>query len=159
MTFFTDAANKIADYWGPAVTKIIKDKDMAPLVSLCAPSVAVVLQTSTGDEATFTIGGEGAIDWAEFADLTSKDMEEQDYKQTESASMGILGNRMILEAGRINSKDELYMNTCMVLTLDKSGKITKLEAFADSVAPSVLDAALAAEAADSVAVHSEPVEA
>jgi hypothetical protein len=159
MTFFIDAANKIADSWGPAVTKIIKDKDMEPLLSLCAPSVAVVLQTSTGDEASFTIGGEGAIDWSEFADLTSKDMEKEDYKQTESASMGVLGNRMILEVGRINSKDELYMNACMVLTLDKSGKITTLEAFADSVAPSVLDAALAAEAADSVTLHSEPLKA
>jgi hypothetical protein len=137
MTFFIDAANKIGDSWGPAVTKIVKDKDMDPLLSLCALSVTVVLQTSNGDEATFTVGGEGAIDWYEFADLTSKDTQEGDYKKTESASMGVLGNRMILEVGRINSKAELYMNACMVLTLDESGKITKLEAFADSVAPKV----------------------
>jgi hypothetical protein len=150
MSVYVEAANKIADAWGPAITKMGKDKDVESLKALCEATVELVLQTSDGSTAAFTIGDGASVEWQDFAGLSGKDLEAEDYKETEAASMGILGNRMILETGRINQKEELYMNAVSIITISANGKVAKLESFADSLVPSVLDAAMAAEAADVV---------
>lgn len=154
MTFsYSEAANQIADAWGEALTNMMRNKDCEALVALCEPVVQVTLPTSEpGTTATFSIGaGEAAsISWQEFAELSGSSLEEQDFASVEAACTGILGNRMILETARINSKDEIYMNAFAVLTLSPEGKVASFESFADSVAPAVIDVALAKDNADAV---------
>lgn len=143
------AANHIADNWGKALTKLTKEKDVEPLKALCEPIVELVLATTSDDgTAVFTIGDEGAhVSWEECRDLVTQDAGD-DYKETDSASMGMLGNRMILETARIDNKDEIYMNACAIVTMSTStGKVAKLEVFTDSISPSLLDAGVLAASA------------
>ena len=143
------AANHIADNWGKALTKLTKEKDVEPLKALCEPIVKLVLATTSDDgTAVFTIGDQGAhVSWEECRDLVTRDAGD-DYKETDSASMGMLGNRLILETARIDHKDEIYMNACAVVTMSTStGKVAKLEVFTDSISPSLLDAGVLAASA------------
>ena len=139
------AANALAEAWGPAVTKLITDKDSSAVEALCADSVELVLGTSSQDVVSLTIGKADScatVQWNELTELIVQDAQD-DYKATESASLGFLGRQMILEAGRINQNDELYVTTTALVTLGSDGKIVKYESFADSMAPSLLDAAMA----------------
>ena len=122
---------------------------MSAIKELCTPIVVLVLPTSDGGEATVTIGDDEeeatTFSWTELQELTTQDLGAADYVKSESASLGVLGDRMILEVGRFNSKDEMYMNVVSLLTLSSTGKVVKMESFADSLAPSLLDAALLKE--------------
>ena len=147
---FIDAANSVADAWGPAISKSTNEGDPSGIKALCADVVEVVLQ-SNKEPICVTVGdlegGENAatFSWSELLGLTTKDMAAQNYKSTESACLGVLGNRMILESGRINKEDEMYMNVVSLVTLNNDGKITRFEAFADSASPALFDAAFLAQ--------------
>jgi hypothetical protein len=155
MITYAEAAGKIADEWGPAITKVFKQNDASALKALCEPVVEVVVQGNSGSDgsdagggtASFTCGDGGSVSWEDFVELAVKDLSDQDYAYTESASLGILGNRMVLETARINQSEEMYTNNCSVLTLSKNGKVSVMESFADLAATSFVVAGLAAEAA------------
>ena len=56
-------------------------------------------------------------------------MEAQKYDCTTSNCLGVLGNRMILETGRMNTDGELYMMASSLVEFREDGKIIGLEAF------------------------------
>jgi hypothetical protein len=147
---FIDSANKLADAWGPAITKLSKEEDASALKALCADVVEIILPTYQ-EAISVTVGDEEEGDnastftWNELLGLLNKDIGVHDYQRTESACLGVLGNRMILEAGRINSKDEMYMNVVSLITMNDDGKLIRFEAFADSASPALFDAAFLAQ--------------
>lgn len=142
---------EIAAAYGPAVTKAMKEGDVSDLKNLCvehAP-VEVAMQNAQGQEIIFTIfdgeltgDSEAAnLTWAQFQSSLSVDLQQQDYDRTISECGGVLADRMILNAARINSKDEMYAEANYVVTLDaESGKIAILEAFADLNVTNLLQA-------------------
>lgn len=132
----SEVAAEIALKWGPALTKAIKDGDHSEFKGLFVDGlVEVVIQGSDGNEACFTIcddNEEAALDWATFFQMSTEELKEQDYVKTESQCLGVLGPRCILEAGRFNSKGEVYQESVAVLTLGlSSGKVVAFEAFTD----------------------------
>lgn len=135
MTSFTTTAGEIALKWGPAFTKLVMDKDDSDFLNMFdkAEAVAVVLQTADGTEAAFSIGDvEGAdLTWAEFNEQSTKDLEAQNYVKTVAECLGVLGDRLILETGRINKDGEIYTSSYSLLTMNEAGKIIMFEAFTD----------------------------
>lgn len=128
------SAKEIADQWGPALTKAVKESDISAFRSLFAPGpIMVVLQNAMGEEMEFTVGddGESTLTWDEFHKTTTKDLTEQDYQKTEAQCLGVLGSRMILEVGRFNTSGEVYVETYSLLTLDEENKVTCFESFSD----------------------------
>ena len=95
--------------------------------------VSVVLQDEEGGEVHFTVGTQedATISWAELIDMSSKDLKEQDYLKSESECLGVLGDRMMMETGRLNKAGEVYLEAFSLLTLDEEGLITMVEAFSD----------------------------
>lgn len=77
----------------------------------------------------------------EFQEVSKRDLLEQEYLRTESECLGILGDRMILEAARVNKAGEIYMETFSLVTCNKDGKIIMLEAFSDLRVASLLEKA------------------
>lgn len=128
-------AADIADKWGPALTKSIKERDISDFKALFASDepVFVVLQNAEGNEAEFTIGDidEASLTWDEYHELSIKDLTAQQYAKTEAQCLGVLGDRMILESDRFNTDGDVYMEAFSLLTLNEEGKIVAFEAFSD----------------------------
>ena len=76
--------------------------------------------------------------WQEFRDTSTQDLAAQNYLKTESECLGVLGDRMILETGRVNKDGEVYQEVFSLVTLNAKGKITMLEAFSDINAAALL---------------------
>lgn len=106
-------------------------------------SVSVVLQNAAGGEVHFTVGDqEGAtLTWAEFHNTCQKDAKSQNYAKSVAECLGVLGDRFIMEVGRINQTGEVYMEAFSLVTLTPEGKISMLEAFSDVNASGLLQAA------------------
>lgn len=133
---------EICQAWGTNLTKTLKAgadnvdafNDYKNLFDLSEP-VYVVLQSESGDEVTFTISddpqADATITWDEFRTSTTIDLKEQNYLKTEAQCLGVLGDRLILEAGRFNTDGEVYVETYSLLTLNDDGKIIMVEAFTD----------------------------
>jgi len=134
---------QVAASWGPALTKAVVGGDISDFKSLFVESepVTVVLQTAEGEEAVCSVGSdpeECLMTWEDFVELSSKDLAEQDYTKTEAQCLGVLGDRMIMETGRFNSKGEVYLEAYALVTLNGDGKIIMMEAFTDVQAPTLL---------------------
>lgn len=135
-TNVSDTAAAVADKWGPALTKAIKEGDAEDFKALFTDDlIEVVIQNAEGGESCFTIGDdneEATLEWKTFLEMSIAELKEQDYVKTESQCLGILGPRCILEMGRFNSKGEVYQESISLLTLDeKTGLIVAVEAFTD----------------------------
>lgn len=106
-------------------------------------SVSVVLQNDKGEEVHFTVGAQEDADmsWDEFQESSKKDFESQDFLKTESDCLGVLGDRMLMQIGRINQAGEVYMEAFFLVTLNDAGKITMLESFSNVNASNLMDAA------------------
>jgi hypothetical protein len=102
------------------------------------------LQNAEGQEVHFTIGTQEDADmsWQEFHKTTTKDLKSQDFLKTESECLGVLGDRMMMQTGRLNKAGEVYMEAFLLLTLNDAGKITMLEAFSNVNASSLVSAAM-----------------
>lgn len=128
------------------LTKAIADRDVSCFRELFVKDepVYIVMQTSEGDEAAFTVADDpeaGTLSWADFLESAAKDLESQNYAKTEAQCLGILGDRMIMEAGRFNKDGVVYLESYSLVTLDEEGKITMFEAFTDPQASNLLSAA------------------
>jgi len=109
--------------------------------------VAVVLQDAGGGEVCFTLGDlEGCnLSFEEFQKLSAADLAQQDYLRTEAECLGVLGDRMMMEAGRVNKAGEIYQEMFSLVTLNEQGKITMFEAFTDANAAGLLEAVAASK--------------
>ena len=105
--------------------------------------VAVVLQNDEGNEVDFTIGDQedATLSWKEFHETSTKDLATQDYLKTEAECLGVLGDRFIMQTGRINKAGEVYLEAFLLATLNEAGKITMLESFSNVAASSLVGAA------------------
>lgn len=72
------------------------------------------------------------MNWQEFQETTKIDLETQNYLKTESECLGVLGDRMIMETGRINQAGEVYQESFALVTVNSGGKIIMLESFSDA---------------------------
>ena len=142
-------AQEIAKQWGSSLTKAFTENDVSTFKSLFDTKlpVEVVLQNADGEEAEFTIGEKESFDnvtlsWEEFHELTTKDLQEQNYLKSESQCLGVLGNRMIMETGRFNNDGVVYMESYSLISFNLSdGKIIAVESFTDPHVNSLYDAA------------------
>jgi hypothetical protein len=102
------------------------------------------LQNAKGQEVHVTIGAQDDADmsWKEFHETTTKDLESQNFLKTESECLGVLGDRMMMQTGRLNKAGEVYMEAFLLLTLNDAGKITMLESFSNVNASSLMSAAM-----------------
>jgi len=107
--------------------------------------VSVVLQNVAGAEVHFTIGDQedATMTWEEFQQTSTKDMAAQDYLSTTAECLGVLGDRFILETGRLNKAGEIYQEMFNLVTLNEEGKIIMLESFSDANAATLVGAASA----------------
>lgn len=137
-------AQVIADSWGPYLTEAATGGSLDNFKGLFSEDdpVYVVLQNEDGVEAEFTIGDQEDSDmtWQDFMSVAFQDMEAQNYVKTESLSLGLLGNRMILEVGRINTDGECYLTATSLIEFNADGKIIGFEAFSDLKADEVFAA-------------------
>mmetsp|Transcript_38839 Transcript_38839/g.57755 ORF Transcript_38839/g.57755 Transcript_38839/m.57755 type:complete len:152 (-) Transcript_38839:82-537(-) len=138
MSKATALADSIAEKWGPAVTKLAKGEGMDDFKALCAPGIIPWVIPKGESTAVLTVGDEPStpevpvtMTWSLFQESVQKDMVSANYAHSEAACMGVLGNRIILEIGRYNKDDELYMNAVSVLTVNPDGLIEKVESFGD----------------------------
>ena len=149
MTVALPFAQEVGEKWGKALTAAMTTGDMTEFKALFISdeAVGVVIQSAEGTEIVLTIGDvEGAtLSWEEFKETFMKDLEEQGYLKTESQCLGVLGDRMILEAGRFNKAGEEYMSAYSLLTLNEEGKVTMFESFSDANAPGLVHAASVGE--------------
>jgi hypothetical protein len=60
-------------------------------------------------------------------------LEVQQYDETTTNCLGVLGNRMILESGRINKSGELYLTATSVVEFNDEGKVVGFESFNEIV--------------------------
>mmetsp|Transcript_43440 Transcript_43440/g.105283 ORF Transcript_43440/g.105283 Transcript_43440/m.105283 type:complete len:151 (+) Transcript_43440:99-551(+) len=139
-------AKKIATEWAEKMTSAGKGGPIEPLKALFSPVVYVVLQSSDGGEVEFTLGDEGetTMTWDQFAESAFKDLEAQQYEETTSNCLGVLGNRLILETGRINKSGELYLTATSIVEFNDDGLIVGFESF-NEVSDSTVEAASAAQ--------------
>jgi hypothetical protein len=95
--------------------------------------VSVVLQNSEGQELHFTVGDQddATLSWADFQTTVCKDLEEQKYSKSVSECLGVLGDRFIMEVGRINEDGDVYMEAFSLVTINSDGKIIMIEGFSD----------------------------
>jgi uncharacterized protein YuzE len=108
-----------------------------------APQCYVVLQSEDGGELEFSLGDDPdcSMSWEQFAESSLKDLEQQKYDCTTTNCLGVLGNRMILETGRLNTDGELYMTATSLVEFNDDGKIIGFESFNAVDLPSVLSEA------------------
>lgn len=139
-------AKHISDHWGKYMTEAATTGKLDNFKSLFhEKEVYVVLQGQDGQEAEFMIGTDPntcIMTWEDFSEHAFADLKIQDYKLTQSSMLGLLGNRMILEAGRINNDGECYLAATSLIEFNDEGKIVGFEAFSDIDTDSVLVAAI-----------------
>lgn len=144
-----EIAADIAAKWATHMTSAAKGGDLGPFKALFADQVYVILQNSEGDEVEFSIGVDpdvASMTWEQFAETAFNNLEEQKYECTKSACLGVLGNRMILETGRINTDGELYLSATSLVEFNSDGKVIGFESFNPmDDAAAAADEALAAE--------------
>mmetsp|Transcript_8687 Transcript_8687/g.13848 ORF Transcript_8687/g.13848 Transcript_8687/m.13848 type:complete len:148 (-) Transcript_8687:896-1339(-) len=122
----------IAVNWAKELTAAAKGGPLEPFKNMFADQCYVILQGADGGELEFTIGDDPdscSMTWEQFAENSFKDLEAQNYDCTTTDCLGVLGNRMILEAGRLNKKGELYMTATSLVEFNEDGKIIGFEAF------------------------------
>jgi hypothetical protein len=125
-------AAEITEKWATYMTEAAKGGDLEPFKSLFAESVYVILQSSEGGELEFSIGSDpelATMTWEEFAANAFKDLEAQKYDKTISECLGVLGNRMILETGRLNTDGDLYLTATSLVEFNSDGKVIGFESF------------------------------
>jgi hypothetical protein len=125
-------AADITANWAKYMTEAAKGGDFEPFKSLFAEHVYVVLQNSEGDEVEFSIGHDAELStmtWEDFAASAFNGLEEQQYDKTISECLGVLGNRMILETGRLNTSGELYLTATSLVEFNGEGKVIGFESF------------------------------
>ena len=132
-----EVAADVANKWGPALTKAARDGDTADYRALFVAGLTeIVVQNSEGGESCFTIednNPEATMDWKTFFDTSIAELKGQDYEKTASQCLGVLGPRCIMEAGRFNSKGEIYSEAMVVLTLEEeTGLVCAVEVFSDA---------------------------
>jgi hypothetical protein len=126
----------IAKNWGPYFTEAAKGGLLDNFKSMFCPDspTYVVLQNKDGEEAEFSIGNDpdtAIMTSEDFAEHAFRDLEAQKYEKTESAMLGLLGSRMILETGRVNKAGEFYLVATLLVEFNPEGKIIGFEAFSD----------------------------
>jgi hypothetical protein len=153
-------ASYIAEQWGPTLTKAFHEGDVSEFRSLFAyqEPVVVVLQDASGNEAVCKIvdsrdaseePAEGedtvtSLTWEEFRAASASDLESQNFFKTEAQCLGVLGDRLILEAGRFNRDGIVYLESYSLLTFNHEGKVTMVETFTDPQVASLHNKATAA---------------
>jgi hypothetical protein len=102
-------AAEIAKGWAKNMTTAANGGPLDPLKDMFGDVCYIVLQNSDGKEVEFTLGdgSECTMAWDQFTDAAFRDLETQRYSSTTSNCLGVLGNRMILETGRLNKDGEL----------------------------------------------------
>lgn len=105
-------------------------------------AVSVVIQNSEGEEMHFTVGDQedATLSWADFQTTVCKDLDEQKYAKSVSECLGVLGDRFIMEVGRINEAGEVYMEGFSLVTINAEGKIIMIEGFTDVNAEGLVQA-------------------
>ena len=105
------------------------------------------MQNTAGQEVHFTVGDQddASLTWSEFHTASTKDAKEQDYAKSVAECLGVLGDRFIMEVGRINQAGDVYMEAFLLVTLTPEGKISMLEAFSEVNASGLLEAAQGSE--------------
>lgn len=125
-------AADIAAKWATYMTEAAKGGSLEPFKSLFAETVYVILQSSEGTEVEFSIGTDSdlaTMTWEDFASTAFQNLEEQKYDKTISECLGVLGNRMILETGRLNTDGELYLTATSLVEFNSDGKVIGFESF------------------------------
>ncbi|KAL3928348.1 MAG: hypothetical protein SGARI_005060 [Bacillariaceae sp.] len=138
----TKVAAQIAVDYAKHLTAAAKGGSLDAFKSLFADSCFVVLQDGEGQEVEFTLGeGDDCnMTWDQFTEAAFKDLEAQKYDYTTSNCLGVLGQRMILETGRMNTDAELYMMASMLVEFREDGKIVGIESFNSVDIDTALDA-------------------
>jgi hypothetical protein len=136
---YTKYASDICAKYGPYLTSAMKGESVDDLESLFASPVTVVLQDSNGEEVLFTIGTDenASMTWKEFQQASQQELVQQDYQNTESECLGVLGNRALMEVARINTAGETYLVAYILVTFDETGKIVEFESFSNLQATSL----------------------
>lgn len=145
-------AASIGSAYGAEITKAVTSGDISGFRALFVDGpVLVVLQNALGEEAEFTIADDAVVGeesdaptvsmtWEDFRLLATKDLEEQDYAKTETQCLGTLGDRMIMESGRFNSKGEISLESYQLISFNSEGKITAVEMFSDPSTATLFEA-------------------
>jgi uncharacterized protein YuzE len=128
-----EMAVDIATNWAKNMTTAATGGPLDPLKGMFADVCYIVLQNGEGEEVEFTLGDSAdcTMTWDQFTEVAFKDLEAQQYDCTTSNCLGVLGNRMILETGRLNKDGELYMTATSLLEFDDEGKVIGFESFND----------------------------
>jgi uncharacterized protein YuzE len=121
----------IAIAWAKNMTSAANGGPLDPLKDMFSDVCYIVLQSADGKEVEFTLGDSSdcTMGWDQFTDAAFKDLEEQRYDCTTSNCLGVLGNRMILETGRLNKDGELYTTAVSLLEFNDEGKVIGFESF------------------------------
>ena len=127
----TKISAQIAVDYAKHLTAAAKGGSLEPFKALFADTCYVVLQDSEGQEVEFSLGeGDDCnMTWDQFIEAAFKDLEAQKYDYTTSDCLGVLGNRMILETGRMNTDGELYMMASALVEFREDGKVVGWESF------------------------------
>lgn len=157
------AGAALADQWGPALTQAFANRDISTFQALFVSDrpIIVVLQDGTGREAEFTLSDNpdhnATMTWQDFLNASTQDLELQNYVKTEAQCLGVLGNRILLEVGRFNTSNTVYLESYMLVTIDdddtmdsgeNSGKVVAVETFSDPRVDNLVAAAVAGTAED-----------
>jgi uncharacterized protein YuzE len=126
-----EIAAEIAKSYAKNITSAANGGPLDPFKDMFGDVCFVVLQSSDGKEVEFTLGDSSdcTMSWDQFTDAAFKDMEEQGYASTTTNCLGVLGNRMILETGRLNKDGELYTTAVSLLEFNDEGKVIGFESF------------------------------
>jgi uncharacterized protein YuzE len=137
-----EIAARIAVDYAKHLTTAAKGGSLDPFKDLFAETCYVVLQDAEGQEVEFTLGDgdDCTMTWDQFTDAAFKDLEAQKYDCTTSNCLGVLGNRMIMETGRMNTDGELYLMATSLVEFREDGKVIGIEAFNAVDIDSVIEA-------------------
>ncbi|KAG7371318.1 hypothetical protein IV203_019888 [Nitzschia inconspicua] len=126
-----ELARGIALNWAKNMTIAANGGPLESLKSMFADVCYIVLQNSEGREVEFTLGDsvDCTMTWDQFTKFAFADLESQNYDCTTSSCLGVLGNKMILETGRLNKDGELYMVATSLLEFDEDGNVMGFESF------------------------------
>lgn len=126
-----EIAAEIAKAYAINVTSAGNGGPLDPLKDMFGEVCYIILQNADGQEVEFTLGdtSDCTMSWDQFTDAAFKDLEAQGYASTTSNCLGVLGNRMILETGRLNKDGELYTTATALLEFNGEGKVIGFESF------------------------------
>jgi uncharacterized protein YuzE len=128
----SEMAADIAVAYAKNMTTAANGGSLEPLKAMFGDVCYIGLQNAEGQEVEFTLGenkDDCTMTWDEFTEAAFADLEAQNYDCTTSNCLGVLGNRMILETGRLNKEGSLYMTATSLVEFNEEGKVIGFESF------------------------------